>query len=160
MVVLNHASNVVGTLLPLEPVGEICRNQGILFLVDAAQTAGVIPIALEKEKIDFWHLPAIRPFSALREPAVWSSAKGWMRKAPQPLKGEGREAGPKGKNNPIFFPIFAKAGPQMPWVWPGLRPAWNLSLESAWKEFGAGKKIDARLIQGLRNSGGDRLWVN
>ena len=52
MVVLNHGSNVVGTLLPLEPVGEICRNHGILFMVDAAQTAGVIPIDVEKEKID------------------------------------------------------------------------------------------------------------
>ena len=52
MVVLNHASNVVGTLQPLAEVGEICRRQGILLLVDAAQTGGAVPIDMEREKID------------------------------------------------------------------------------------------------------------
>jgi cysteine desulfurase/selenocysteine lyase len=52
MVVLNHASNVVGTLQPLAEVGEICRRHGVLFFVDAAQSAGAIPIDMEKEKID------------------------------------------------------------------------------------------------------------
>lgn len=52
MVVLNHASNVVGTLQPLAEIGEVCRRQGVLFLVDAAQSAGAIPIDLEREKID------------------------------------------------------------------------------------------------------------
>jgi cysteine desulfurase / selenocysteine lyase len=52
MVVLTQASNVVGTLLPAEPIGAICRTRGILFLLDAAQTAGAIPIDMEREKID------------------------------------------------------------------------------------------------------------
>jgi cysteine desulfurase/selenocysteine lyase len=52
MLVLNHASNVVGTLQPLAEVGEVCRRQGILFLVDAAQSAGAIPIDMERERID------------------------------------------------------------------------------------------------------------
>jgi len=52
MVVLNHGSNVVGTLQPLAEVGEICRRQGVLFFVDAAQTAGSVHINMEGEKID------------------------------------------------------------------------------------------------------------
>jgi cysteine desulfurase family protein len=52
MMVLNHASNVVGTLQPLAEIGEVCRRQGILFFVDAAQSAGAIPIDMEREKID------------------------------------------------------------------------------------------------------------
>jgi cysteine desulfurase family protein len=52
MVVLNHGSNVTGTLQPISEVGEVCRQHGILFLVDAAQTAGAIPIDMEREKID------------------------------------------------------------------------------------------------------------
>jgi cysteine desulfurase/selenocysteine lyase len=52
MVVLNHASNVVGTLQPLAGIGEICRREGVLFLVDAAQSAGAVPIDMEREKID------------------------------------------------------------------------------------------------------------
>jgi selenocysteine lyase/cysteine desulfurase len=52
MVVLSHASNVVGTVQPLAEVGEICRREGILFFVDAAQSAGAVPIDMEGEKID------------------------------------------------------------------------------------------------------------
>jgi cysteine desulfurase family protein len=52
MVVLNHASNVTGTLLPIEEVGFIIRRHGLLFLVDAAQTAGAYPIDVEKDGID------------------------------------------------------------------------------------------------------------
>ncbi len=52
MVVLNHGSNVIGTIQPLGEVGEICRQLGILLLIDAAQTAGAIPINMEREKID------------------------------------------------------------------------------------------------------------
>ncbi len=52
MVVLNHASNVVGTLQPLEDLGNICREKNILFFVDAAQAAGAIPIDMEQKKID------------------------------------------------------------------------------------------------------------
>ena len=52
MVVLNHASNVTGTLLPIEEVGLIARKYNLLFLVDAAQSAGAYPIDIEKDGID------------------------------------------------------------------------------------------------------------
>jgi cysteine desulfurase/selenocysteine lyase len=52
MIILNHASNVTGTLLPIKEVGLIARNHNLLFLVDAAQTAGAYPIDMETEKID------------------------------------------------------------------------------------------------------------
>ena len=52
MIVLNHASNVTGTLLPIKEVGFIARKHNLLFLVDAAQTAGAYPIDVEKDGID------------------------------------------------------------------------------------------------------------
>jgi len=52
LIVLNHASNVTGTLLPIRSVGEIARKSNILFLVDAAQTAGACPIDIVKNNID------------------------------------------------------------------------------------------------------------
>ena len=53
MIVLTHASNVTGTILPVEAVGAIIREKGdILFCVDAAQTAGALPIDVQKMKID------------------------------------------------------------------------------------------------------------
>ena len=52
LVVLNHASNVCGTLLPVREVGQIARQKGLLFLVDTAQSAGAIPIDMETDYID------------------------------------------------------------------------------------------------------------
>ena len=46
-VVMTHASNVCGTLLPIAEMGELCRQHGLLFLVDSAQTAGVFPIDMQ-----------------------------------------------------------------------------------------------------------------
>ena len=47
------ASNVLGKILPIEEIGAICRKKGIYFGVDAAQTAGVLPIDMKKQNIDF-----------------------------------------------------------------------------------------------------------
>jgi len=52
MVVLNHASNVTGNLLPISEVGQIARKHNLLFLVDGAQTAGAYPIDVERDAID------------------------------------------------------------------------------------------------------------
>jgi len=52
LVVMSHASNVCGTILPIQKVGEICRKRGVLFLVDSAQTAGVLPISMQRDNID------------------------------------------------------------------------------------------------------------
>ncbi|UCD71313.1 MAG: aminotransferase class V-fold PLP-dependent enzyme [Syntrophobacterales bacterium] len=52
LIVMNHASNVVGTLIPLAKVGETACRNGVIFCVDAAQTAGAYPIDVEDMKID------------------------------------------------------------------------------------------------------------
>ena len=51
-VVMTHASNVCGTVLPIAAVGDFCRRRGLLFLVDSAQSAGVLPIDMEAMHID------------------------------------------------------------------------------------------------------------
>lgn len=51
-VVMMHASNVCGTLLPIEEAGAFCRRHGLKFFVDSAQTAGVWPIDMERMHID------------------------------------------------------------------------------------------------------------
>jgi cysteine desulfurase family protein len=51
-VVLTHASNVTGTILPVAEVASIARRRGIVTCIDAAQTAGVLPIDVEALGID------------------------------------------------------------------------------------------------------------
>lgn len=51
-VVMTHASNVCGTLLPVQEIGSFCKAKGIRFFVDAAQTGGVYPFNMEEMNID------------------------------------------------------------------------------------------------------------
>jgi len=57
LVALTHASNVLGTVQPIAEVGAIGREHGLLFLVDAAQTAGVLPIDTKAMNIDLLAFP-------------------------------------------------------------------------------------------------------
>lgn len=51
LVVVNHGSNVFGVLQPIKEIGALCRKRGIPLLVDAAQTAGTVPINMETDNI-------------------------------------------------------------------------------------------------------------
>lgn len=51
-IIMTHSSNVCGTILPIKEVGDICNKKGIYFIVDSAQTAGVIPIDIDNMNID------------------------------------------------------------------------------------------------------------
>jgi cysteine desulfurase family protein len=52
MVVVNHSSNVIGTLQPLAEIGAICKQLGVIFVVDASQSAGAVPIDVQAMGID------------------------------------------------------------------------------------------------------------
>lgn len=57
LLVLNHASNVTGAIQPLEDVSDIARRRGIPLLLDAAQTAGHLPIDLRATPVDLLACP-------------------------------------------------------------------------------------------------------
>lgn len=57
LVAMTHASNVLGTVQPVGEVGRVARERDLLFLVDAAQTAGVLPIDVQALGIDLLALP-------------------------------------------------------------------------------------------------------
>jgi cysteine desulfurase family protein len=52
LVVVNHGSNVIGTVQPLAEIGRLCREKGVLFAADTAQTAGLVPIHMRQMNID------------------------------------------------------------------------------------------------------------
>lgn len=51
-VVCTHASNLTGDMVDIDWVGEFCHRHGLLFILDASQTAGVFPIDMERQHID------------------------------------------------------------------------------------------------------------
>lgn len=52
LLVCTHASNVFGNILPIREIGELCSKKGIIFIVDAAQTAGTLNIDVVRDNID------------------------------------------------------------------------------------------------------------
>jgi cysteine desulfurase family protein len=52
LVIVNHCSNVIGTVQPVEAIGRICREYGVPFALDASQSAGKVPIDIEQHHID------------------------------------------------------------------------------------------------------------
>lgn len=52
LVIINHASNVIGTIQPIREIGQYCREAGIPFAIDASQSAGKIPIDMEEQFLD------------------------------------------------------------------------------------------------------------
>ena len=51
-IIMTHASNVCGTLQPLAEIGSFCQKHGLRFIVDSAQSAGVVPINMQEMHID------------------------------------------------------------------------------------------------------------
>lgn len=52
LVIVNHGSNVIGTIQPVAEIGKICGERGVIFAIDSSQTAGVVPINMKKMNID------------------------------------------------------------------------------------------------------------
>ncbi len=55
--IFTHVSNVFGYILPIEELGAMCRSYGVPFIIDAAQSAGVLPVQLEGSGADFIAMP-------------------------------------------------------------------------------------------------------
>jgi cysteine desulfurase family protein len=57
MIAITHASNVTGTVMPIDEIGKLAKENNLILLVDAAQTAGVYDIDVKKMNIDMLAFP-------------------------------------------------------------------------------------------------------
>lgn len=110
MVALNHASNVVGTVLPVADAAGIARQNGALLLVDAAQTAGAYPIDMQAEGID---LLAFTGHKALYGPPGTGGLVFGERvdvDQLEPLKRGGTGSHSEHEDQPRFLPDLCESG--------------------------------------------------
>ncbi|MFN2341579.1 MAG: aminotransferase class V-fold PLP-dependent enzyme [Halanaerobium sp.] len=107
LIVISHASNVLGTVNNLKKIGELAAAENILFLVDAAQTAGVIPLNVEQLKIDFLAVPAHK--SLFGPPGVGAL---YVRDSKKllPLKEGGTGSNSISTTQPEIMPDYLEAG--------------------------------------------------
>ena len=122
LIFLTHASNVSGTILPLAQVSALCRERGIFLAVDAAQTAGHVPIDLAATPVDALCVPSHK---GLRGPAgigalLLSPA---LAKALDPLLTGGTGSDSHTEVQPDYMPDRFESGtPNLPGVY-GLHAA-------------------------------------
>jgi cysteine desulfurase family protein len=107
LIALTHASNVLGTVQPITEVGKIARERDILFLVDAAQTAGVLPIEVRILNIDLLAFPGHKSL-------LGPTGTGVLYVGPRAQVGVWREGGTGGDSSsetqPREFPYFLEGG--------------------------------------------------
>ncbi len=117
LVAMTHASNVLGTIQDAAAVGRVCRDKGVLFLLDAAQTAGVVPIDVAAMQIDLLALPGHK--SLLGPTGIGVLYVGDRAPAPSEQAGGGRlspwrEGGTGGDSatptQPALFPYYLEGG--------------------------------------------------
>ena len=107
LIALTHASNVLGTVQPIAEVGRIAREHDLLFLVDAAQTAGVVPIDVQAMDIDLLAFPGHKSL-------LGPTGTGALYVGPRAVLRAWREGGTGGDSSsetqPKEFPYFLEGG--------------------------------------------------
>jgi cysteine desulfurase / selenocysteine lyase len=107
LIALTHASNVLGTVQPVAEIGRIARERDFLFLVDAAQTIGVIPIDVQTMQIDLLAFPGHK---SLLGPTGTGALYVGPRAALRPWREGGTGGDSASETQPRDFPYYLEGG--------------------------------------------------
>jgi cysteine desulfurase / selenocysteine lyase len=109
LVAMTHASNVLGTVQPIEPIAAMVRQAGALFLVDAAQSAGVVPIDLRQTPIDLLAFPGHKAlYGPTGTGALYAGPRTDGRLRPWREGGTGGDS--SSPTQPAILPYFLEGG--------------------------------------------------
>ncbi len=107
LIAVGHASNVTGSIQPIEEIGEIARGADIPFLLDAAQTAGAVPIDVQKQNVS---LLAITGHKSLLGPQGTGALYVADGLTVNPLKYGGTGSYSELEEQPFEFPDYLESG--------------------------------------------------
>jgi cysteine desulfurase / selenocysteine lyase len=107
LLALTHASNVLGTIQPVAAVGSIAREHDLLFVVDAAQTAGVVPIDVQAMCIDLLAFPGHK---SLLGPTGTGALYVGRRASVRAWREGGTGGDSSSETQPREFPYFLEGG--------------------------------------------------
>lgn len=107
LIAVTHASNVLGTIQPVADIGRIAREHDLLYLVDAAQTAGVVPIDVQAMCIDLLALPGHKSlFGPTGTGALYVGSRAHLR----PWREGGTGGDSSTPTQPKEFPYYLEGG--------------------------------------------------
>ena len=151
-----HASNVSGAIMPLRQVGAMARAAGTLFLVDAAQSAGALPIDVEADGVD---LLAFTGHKALFGPQGTGGL--WARPGvePEPLYRGGTGSNSELEEQPTFWPDRLESGTLNAVGIAGLLAGVSFIAETGLSTIRAREEaLTRRLLDGLKDIAGITLY--
>lgn len=103
--VFTHISNVFGYILPVDEMAALCRKYGVPFIVDAAQSAGILPVDMEKWGVDFVAMPGHKGLLGPQGTGLLLCGR-----QPKPLLYGGTGSQSVAQTMPDFLPDRAEAG--------------------------------------------------
>ncbi len=159
LIVLNHASNVTGSILPVQCAGKIAKKNNILFLVDAAQTAGSYPLDIEKNHIDLLAFTGHKGlFGPTGTGGLVIGENVDIRKI-APLKTGGTGSRSESEIHPDFLPDLYESGtPNIAGI-AGLNAGVRYILERGIEEIRQYEvSLTEKLIQGLKEISGVTVY--
>ena len=147
--VFTHVSNVFGYILPVEELAGLCREYGVPFIVDAAQSAGSLPVSLEKLGADFIAVPGHKGLLGPQGTGLLLCAR-----LPEPLLAGGTGSESIRQEMPAYLPDIAEAGtlnvPGIAGLAAGLRYLRSMGLETVFQKE---HQALCRTVEDLRELG-------
>lgn len=110
VVVMTHASNVLGAIQPLAEVGELCRRKGVVMCVDAAQTLGAVPIGVEREGLDLLAFSGHKSLYGPQGTGGLVLGRGFDVSRLRPLMYGGTGSRSESEEQPDFLPDMLESG--------------------------------------------------
>ena len=109
MIIITHASNVTGTIIPIAHIAETARKNGVIVCVDAAQTAGCMPIDVIRDHIDILVFTGHKSLNGPQGTGGFYIRKG-LEKMVNPLERGGTGSGSESEEQPDFMPDRFESG--------------------------------------------------
>lgn len=156
LVIMTHASNVTGTVMPIEDVGAFVRErESVMFCVDAAQTAGALPIDVEKAGIDLLAFTGHKSLYGPQGTGGLYIRKGLDKKiAPLMMGGTGSRS--EFEEQPDFMPDKYESGTPNAIGFAGLNAGLTFIFQQTLTAIRAREEsLTARFLEGLKALGDD-----
>ncbi|MDW6003192.1 IscS subfamily cysteine desulfurase [Vibrio mangrovi] len=135
LVSIMHVNNEIGVIQDIEAIGELCRERKIVFHVDAAQSAGKLPIDVQKLKVDLISLSAHKVYGPKGIGALYVRRKPRIRLEAQ-MHGGGHERGFRSGTLPTHQIV-------------GMGEAFRIAKEEMQQDYDHAKKLRDRMLAGL-----------
>lgn len=151
--VFTHVSNVFGYILPVEQMGQLCRSYGVPFVVDAAQSAGVLPVRLTQLQAAYIAMPGHKGLLGPQGTGILLCGQ-----LPEPLICGGTGSDSFSWQMPEYLPDRAEAGTlNVPGI-AGLHAGISYLMRSGQKEIGEQERILAGFCAGRLEEIGLRVF--